>query len=429
MKSTEAVVFNIEHTPSAPAENWSARQKETWASNRRFYSCNTAPGEPDVAHYTADDEKVDRPDNELLKDQAAERLGMDLSDRIPDKSEARRIDDYITRFNTLGAFNLGGAMTKKEFDDWVEGARKTPGTIWHGILSLPALQSRRVGYEDMEKFVRQTFGGFLKKAGFDPNNIALLCAMHENTEHKHIHFTFYEKAPKYRDKNGELHYRKKWNIDKQALVEYRMTATAYLDEHKRDLSKYRDAVVRSLRGVPTDKELYVDLCELAAKLPKSGRLQYNSENIEPYRKDIDKVVQMLLRKSPEAMKAHKEVLSEIARRGRELKETGSKSDYVKRLTAEYKSRLGNVVLGMVKNFRQNPKSAVRGEPKTCKQHKAAARRTRQRGARVIQTALRMVSGGQKSVQADFTRELHAAEREIEYERIAEYNENNKRNRS
>lgn len=418
MNSTEAAVFNIEYTPSAPSENWSAQQKAKWASNRRFYTCNSAPGEIDVAHYTADGEKVDRPDDELLREQAAARLGMDLSDRIPDKSEARRIDDYMTRFNTLGAFNLGGAMTKGEFDEWVEGARKVPGTIWHGILSLPAEQSQLVGYEDMEKLVRQTFGGFLKNAGFNPDNVALMCAMHENTENKHIHFTFYEKAPKYRDKNGELHYREKWKIDKQTLVEYRMSATAYLDERKKDLSKYRDAVVQSLRGVPTDRELYVALLSLSDRLPKSGRFQYNSENVEPYRKEIDDVAQMLLRKCPGALEAHRKTLSEIARRGKALSETGSKNDYVKRLTEEYKSRLGNVVLGMVKNFRVNPKSAVRGEPKTRKQHKAAARRRRERGARVIQTALRLVSGGERSVQADFTRELHSAEREIEYERFA-----------
>ncbi len=416
MKSNEAVVFNIEFTPPSPSETWGAKQKSTWAKNRRFYSCNGEPGEIDVSQYIADGEKVDRPDEELLKEQAATRLDMDLSERLPDKSEARRIDEYMTRFNTLGAFDLGGTMTKREFDEWVEGARKTPGIIWHGVLSLPALQSRWVGYEDMEKLVRQTFGSFLKNAGFDPKNIALMCAMHENTENKHIHFTFYERAPKYRDKNGGLHYRERGKISEKAIVEYRMTAAAYLDEHKRDLSKYRDAVIQSLRGVPTDKELYVDLCELADKLPKTGRLQYGSDNVAPYRKDIDAYVQKLLRRSPEAMSAHRQVLFEIARRGRELAETGTKSDYVKRLTEEYKSRLGNVVLGMVKSFRNNPKARVgtRGEPKTCKQHKAVARRRRQHGARVIKSAMRMLSGADKSVQADFTRDLHAAENEIEY---------------
>lgn len=413
MDSKNAVVFNIEWTSPKPKESWSAKQKAEWASNRKFYSCNAEPGELDVAHYTADGEKVDRPDEELLREHAARRLDIDLSERLPDKSEARSIDEYMTRFNTLGAFNLGGAMTERELEEWINGARKAPGNIWHGVLSLPAWQSKLVGYEDMERLVQQTFGNFLRYAGFNPDNIALLAAMHENTENKHIHFTFYEKEPKYRDSNGNIGYKTDGFIPKPLLKEYRMSATAYLDEHKQDLSKYRDEVVRALRGVPTDKDLYIALESLADKLPQRGRLQYNSDNIALYRKEIDVVAQMLLRHSPEAMAANNKALSEIARRGKALAETGTDNSYTQRLTEEYKSRLGNVVLSMVKQYSQNPKSKLRGEPKTRKQHKAAARRRRAHGAQVIQTALRVVNGGDKCLQVDFTRELHRAEREIE----------------
>ena len=129
MNSKNAVVFNVEFTPPKPNEKWTARQKAEWATNRRFYSCNAAPSELDVAHYTADGEKVDRPDGELLREHAARRLEMDLSNRLPDKSEARRIDDYMTRFNTLGAFDLNGAMTERELNEWIDGARKTQGAI------------------------------------------------------------------------------------------------------------------------------------------------------------------------------------------------------------------------------------------------------------------------------------------------------------
>ena len=418
MNAKNAVVFSCTFTPPSPSGQWGTKQKATWASNRRFYSCNAAHNEIDVTEYIAYGEKVERPDNELLQEQAAQRLNMDLSNRLPDKNEARNISEYVTRFNSLGAFGLNGAMTQSEIDEWREAARKTKSIIWHGVVSFPSEQSKLIGYEDAERLMRQTFGRFLKNAGFDPNNVALLCAMHSNTENKHVHFTFYEREPKYRNKNGEVGYRAKGKIDNAVLNEYRMSATAYLDEHKRDLYNYRNAAVNGIRGlnvVPTDRDLYVSLCELADKLPKRGRLQYNSENVAEYRKDIDNVVQLLLRRNPNAMQAHKKALFEIARRGKALSETGTKSDYVKRLTEEYKSRLGNVVLGMVKNFRNNPKADVRGEPTTCKQHKAAARRRRTHGAKVIRSAMQMVSGGNKSIQADFTRELARVEHEIEFE--------------
>lgn len=430
MNSKNAVVFSCTYTPAAPLSSWSAKKKTTWAKNRRFYSCNATTEEIDVMGYMLDSEKTAKSDEEYLREQASWRLDLDLSDRLPDKSEARSIDAYMTRFNTLGAFNLGGAMTQSEIAEWRKNAQKTKATLYHGILSLPTWQSELVDYEGMEKLVRQTFGGFLENAGFDPDNVALMCAMHTNTENKHIHFTFYEKAPLYRDKNGKKHFRRKWNIDKQILNEYRMSATAYLDEHKQDLYNYRNAAVNGIRrlvGVPNDQDLYISLCALADKLPKSGRLQYNSDNIAPYRAEIDAVAMMLLRKSPDALDAHNKTLSEIARRGKALAETGTKTNYAERLTAEYRSRLGNVVLGMVKNYRTNPKSAVRGDPKTCKQHKANTRRRREHGARVIQTALRMVSGSEKTVQADFRRELAKAERDIEFEQMT--TNNTKHNRS
>lgn len=415
MNAKSAVVFTCTFTPASPMSHWSAKQKATWASNRRFYSCNAEHGEIDVTEYIADGEKVARPDDELLREQAAMRLGIDVANKIPDKNEARNIEEYMTRFNSLGAFNLGGAMTQRKCDEWRRGAQKTKSILWHGVISLPAEQSQRVGYEDMEQLIRQTFGSFLKAARFDPKNIALMCAMHENTENKHVHFTFYEREPKYIDKYGNLRYREKGKISNSALTEYRMSATAYLDEHKQDLYKFRSAVMSGIRSVPSDQDLYITLCSLADKLPEKGRLQYNADNIAPYRSEIDRVVQKLLRKSPEAMQAHRKVLSEIARRGNALLETGTKSEYVKRLTEEYKSRLGNVVLGMVKQYRNNPKAnlGTRGEPKTCKQHKARARRRRQYGAKVIDFALRAISGRGKSVQADFTRELERAEREVQ----------------
>lgn len=418
MTSKQATVFSCTFTPVAPKENWSAAKKKEWADNRRFYSCNALPGETDVMAYMLDPEKTAKPDRDYLWEQAAQRLDIDLSDRLPSKSEAKNIAEYMTRFNTLGAFGLHGAMTEEEMAEWRENAQKTQATLYHGVLSLPARQSELVGYEDMEKLVRQTFGGFLKNAGFEPKNVALMCAVHNNTENTHFHFTFYERAPMYRDNRGELHYRRKWKIDEQALKDYRMSTTAYLDENKRDLTGWRNAAVAGIRALtvtPSDRALYIELCELADKLPKRGRLQYNSENVAPFRKDIDRMAMMLLRKNPDALAAHVKALREIKRREKALGETGTKSDYGKRLLEEYKSRLGNAVLGMVKNFRTDPKSAARGEPETCKQHKAAARRRRSHGARVIKTALKVLSGGKGSVQADFTYSLHKAEREIEYE--------------
>lgn len=412
MNGNEAITFKIGFTPNTPSRNWSTARTAQWLSNRRFYTCNALSGEIDVAEYIANAAKITVPGNDLLREQAANRLGIDLTNRVRDKSEARSIDEYMTRFNSLGAFDRNGVMTKAELNKWREGAKTTQSIVWHGVISLSETQSRLVGYEDMERLIRQTFGGFLKNAGFDPNNIALLCTMHTNTENHHVHFAFYEKEPKYLDKYGKPQYKKIGVTNTYAINEYRMSATAFLDQNKADLSKFRDTVVNTLRGAIWNKELYVALRNLDKQLPKKGRLQYNSANIAPYRKDIDSVVQLMLKSNPIAMAAHKKALLEIARRGNELSETGADSDYMKKLTADYKGRLGNVVLGLVIQYRDNPNNYVRGEPQTSKQFKARARRRRVRGGKLIHNVMKVLASS-NSVQADFTRSLEEAEQEIQ----------------
>ncbi len=414
MNSCDAAVFRIEPIPVAPAKHWSDKRKADWARNRRFYTCNPLPGENDAAHYTGDKEKTLKADKACLKEQAALRLEYD-PENIPNKSEARSVDEYVSRFNSLGVFGTNGAMTEKEYDEWVQGAKKAGGTVWTAVISFPSEQSKKIGYEDCEKLVCQTFNGFLRNAKLDPKNIAVLAAAHENTENTHIHITFYEKQPKYRNKYGEKEYRKRYTFPETVLSEYRTSITAYMDENKRDLSKYRDEVINRLRGVFTDKDLLVALKNLDVKLPKDGRLQYNAKQIEPYRKDIDDVVGMFIRRTDEGKKAHLKMLEEIGRRAKELGGTNAFNTYATRLTEEYKSRLGNVILGMVKKFRINPKKKVNdGRGKGGIGRKAAAARTRSHGYSVINSVMSMLKSG--DVQADFSRELNRAEREVGQEK-------------
>lgn len=426
MNDNDAVVFECTFTPARPSRGWDSERKAKWAKERAWYTCNNANGKPskngkrDVMEYMLDDLKTAPSDDDMLFDQAAERLGIDVANELPNKNEALSIQEYMTRFDTLGAFNLGGAMTKGEVNEWRENIQKTKSCVWHGILSLPFKQSLDTDIEKMQSLIRQTFGGFLKNASFNPDNIALMCVMHKDKPHKHVHFTFYEKQPKYIDKHGKEHYTERCKIQKDVLQEYRRSATAYLDEHKADFYTYRNEVLRELRTITStaasDGELYAALSSLAIKLPQSGRLQYNSENVAPYRGEIDRVAMMLLRRNPAALEAHKNALDEIARRARSLNELkGGGGSYAKKLTDEYTSRLGNVVLSTIKQMQFYPKAKVGGrdKPTSKKQHKANSRRMRENGFRVIRDVVRQLDSTTTAIRADFTAELHRAEQEIE----------------
>ena len=49
-----------------------------------------------------------------------------------------------------------------------------------------------------------------------------------------------------------------------------------------------------MKGRENQGDLYRAIDELVAKLPKSGRLQYNSKEMQPFRTDIDRVAKLLI---------------------------------------------------------------------------------------------------------------------------------------
>lgn len=396
MSSKDELVFKIEFFPSQPNDNWSEKRKAKWAANRMYYSCNMPKGKIDVAHYIADQEKVAHPIKDLLRDHAGRRLGMDyLSYRLPTTSEEQRIENYLPQFNTLGVFGLNGALTKTEYEEWITGAQKTDSSIWYGVISLPIWLSPYVGYEDMERLIITLFSDLLRWSRFNTNNIALFCAMHENTEHAHVHLAFYEKNPNYIDKNGKLTFRKKSLLPKQEIEKFRIDAKNYFIKDLRDLSNYRNAILRRLPTyVPTKKDLYIDLIELEDKLPKDANLRYNGENISLYCKDIDSIVLRLFQSSGrETLNVYHKMFSDISKRSKALVDMDAQKKFVKRSIAYYKSRLGNVVLGMVRQYRTHLKLARWSNPKTDRQYKARARCSREVGMEVITRTLELIESG------------------------------------
>lgn len=407
MDSKDELVFKIEFFPVKPDGNWTEKQRAKWAVNRMYYSCNVLKGKTDVAHYIADQEKVAHPVKDLLREHAGRRLGMDfLSYRLPTQAEEQSIEDYLPQFNTLGVFGLNGALTKSEYQEWIMGAQKTNSSIWYGVISLPMWLSPYVGYEDMELLMRTLFSNFLRYSGFNTKNIALFGAMHDNTEHMHVHFAFYEKAPKHIDSNGKVDFLKKCVLPKSVINNFRLDATKYFSDNLRDLSNFRNAILKKLPNyVPTKKELYIDLIALDDKLPMIPYLRYNGDNVSSYRKDIDKMVQRLLRGSGrEAMVAYNMMMSEIAERGKVFDDINNKKCFVKQLTDEYISRLGNVVLGMVRKFRSHPKLERWCNPKSSRQYKAQARCRREVGMEIIESTIKLLDSN--AIQLSFMRKLN-----------------------
>lgn len=371
-------------------------------------------------------------------------------------------EEYYTRGGTNGGlFNLDGAMSEGQVAEMKKRLESSKSVIWHGFISFDEETSR--GFQTQEnavKFMRQTFGSFLERTHLNPKNIELYAALHLDKEHHHhIHFAFFEREPKHRDKNGVLGYTRRGKFDARAIDNYLVSANMHLSENGYEYYTARDRAMSRLREARKEignsvknADLRLALSDLRSKLPKEGRLQYNAAQMKELRPDIDRVAELLIASDPAANAAHKEMLVQLARVKEEVIElvkdnklaysddrrmskqelaaamSGDSSmslkfvdlknvDYFERLQADYRARVGNVVLGVCKDLSRNDyQDRCRKHNINDRSMKINAKHRWRRRESLLQNAVRILAEVDKQQPANFIKTVQEIEREQEMER-------------
>lgn len=371
-------------------------------------------------------------------------------------------EEYYTRGGTNGGlFNLDGAMSEGQVAEMKKRLESSKSVIWHGFISFDEETSR--GFQTQEnavKFMRQTFGSFLERTHLNPKNIELYAALHLDKEHHHhIHFAFFEREPKHRDKNGVLGYTHRGKFDARAIDNYLVSANMHLSENGYEYYTARDRAMSRLREARKEignsvknADLRLALSDLRSKLPKEGRLQYNAAQMKELRPDIDRVAELLIASDPAANAAHKEMLVQLARVKEEVIElvkdnklaysddrrmskqelaaamSGDSSmslkfvdlknvDYFERLQADYRVRVGNVVLGVCKDLSRNDyQDRCRKHNINDRSMKINAKHRWRRRESLLQNAVRILAEVDKQQPANFIKTVQEIEREQEMER-------------
>jgi hypothetical protein len=371
-------------------------------------------------------------------------------------------EEYYTRGGTNGGlFNLDGAMSEGQVAEMKKRLESSKSVIWHGFISFDEETSR--GFQTQEnavKFMRQTFGSFLERTHLNPKNIELYAALHLDKEHHHhIHFAFFEREPKHRDKNGVLGYTHRGKFDARAIDNYLVSANMHLSENGYEYYTARDRAMSRLRETRKEignsvknADLRLALSDLRSKLPKERRLQYNAAQMKELRPDIDRVAELLIASDPAANAAHKEMLVQLARVKEEVIElvkdnklaysddrrmskqelaaamSGDSSmslkfvdlknvDYFERLQADYRARVGNVVLGVCKDLSRNDyQDRCRKHNINDRSMKINAKHRWRRRESLLQNAVRILAEVDKQQPANFIKTVQEIEREQEMER-------------
>ena len=303
-------------------------------------------------------------------------------------------------------------------------------------------------------------------------NIDLMCSLHlDRPEHLHIHFVFWEKEPKVKSKDGTLKYRARGKISEQALDNMFVRLGLFIDDNKSNLYKTRDGAIQRLKGMTavkiamtSDQEIRKKVIALAKKLPTTGRLGYDSKNMESLRGEVDNIVNLMLDYDGKARRADlsfykaleekRQKISNICGNDyrfsdknipiEEIENNLPKYHYkideknikiIESIEADYKRRQGNLVIGLAKFIK--PEYYERKEGKNYKTNDKKLKKrigiSRSKIKRRLDKFFLTFGSESELLERDFSHRLQDIEREIEMERartngesLEKFNEENYR---
>lgn len=320
--------------------------------------------------------------------------------------------EYLQK--STGVFNQDGMLTKAQVKEMKGRAQTGEKNLWHGFISFNKENSEQI--DDPEKcivLIKQTFGQFFKDAGFNPDNMDLMCALHlDRPEHLHIHYVFWEKEPKVKNQRAAGYkYRAKGKIPLDVIDKMTERLNAYTIDD--DLASKRKRAVEELSNTIDAYDLaeHSDMIrqklkELADELPKDKPLWYGSKEIAPYRIKIDTVAEWLIDLDDKTSDADHAFRKELHEKEQKLqgimgnyyqkrleKEKGQMDavpnfvDYqglrtvhtIKQLEWDYRRRLGNIVLKKVREiqretYKRNPRRKYKTNDKNLKRRLAISSR-------------------------------------------------------
>jgi len=226
-----------------------------------------------------------------------------------------------------GIFNENGLLSKEEQKQLKKQLRETQSVIWHGFISFTESFGKMYcnDYEAAYKMMKTEFPRFLKSAGLNPDNIIWYAGLHENTDNRHIHFSFFEKdATKFRERsqtkhysNGKLPY---WSIEQLKLrVEQSLTDTTaqlkFARKHLIDSTK--NVLFSKQNSLKYNQEVQTLMCQLLEELPETGRFSYDSENIKPYKSKVTRIVNAIICSNKELYNSFTLFCREVAKKDKD----------------------------------------------------------------------------------------------------------------
>ncbi len=201
--------------------------------------------------------------------------------------------------------NEGKIYSQEQREEWIRNSMKSfskdGDLIWTLVVSLDNYdllnEYELKTQEDFASTTQKALNKTFKKIGLDPKNMIWWEDFHTNTDHPHMHITFLEKE----------HTRDRGKFTEKEIDKVKTTIITEIAARKRYKELYLQESEDTLKMInPLKKEVISqmetlsyktlkDVSNLYSQLPRSGRLQYNSTNMAPYKNQLDNIVEQILK--------------------------------------------------------------------------------------------------------------------------------------
>jgi hypothetical protein len=240
-----------------------------------------------------------------------------------------KVRDYVAYAGdgekSSGIFSANGLLSKEEKKELREELRETKSTIWDYVISFEEKYGKENCYswQKAKDLLAKTLPGYFKSIGLDPEKTVWYAGLHENTDNRHIHLSFFQKEPTAYDRKSKTRVYRRGKIPIAKINGLKVAIERHYLEPVEGVARVRKLMVEETRKSVTgsytrDSESFKFLVrKLSEEIPLTGDLGYESANMDGCRSDIDAATDLVMENECIAPK-WKEVLDEADERDRKM---------------------------------------------------------------------------------------------------------------
>ncbi len=286
-----------------------------------------------------------------------------------------------------GVFNAKGQISGPEKKALRKRLRETDSCIWDMVISFEEEYGKaNCGTpEKARELLNKVLPPFFRSIGLNPEKTTWYAGLHQNTDNRHIHLSFFQDEPNFYDRKtkGKKYRRGKIPISK--VNDLKMSIERHYLSPIQGVERMRQLLVEESRKAVSgsyskDKDSLGRICQkLYEEIPKTGDLGYASKNMDGARSDVDAASDLILENSG-IREPYRKLLLEAEKRNKEIRVICSAHHvdpepylYAPKFRKDMKRRMGNAIIKEIVKKRSDTEEACRSL-----HHPRAIQRTRQK---------------------------------------------------